>query len=67
MRRFKPASHKVYHGGNSSNILKSVFCGAVSRRDIATKHRLDFSFYFSGGVFRVRAPSPVEKWAQNTA
>jgi hypothetical protein len=35
--------------------------GAVSRREMSAKHRLDFSFYFSGGVFRVMAPSPGEK------
>ena len=36
MRRFKFAGHKVYHGGNSSNILKSFFCGAVSNRPWST-------------------------------
>ncbi len=34
MRRFKFAGHKVYHGGNSSNILKSFFCGAVSLSEL---------------------------------
>jgi len=34
---------------------------------MGAKHRLNFSFYFSGGVFRVREPLPGEKWAQNTA
>jgi len=31
------------------------------------KHRLDFSFGFSGGVFSEWAPSLGGKWAQNTA
>ena len=44
MRGFKFAGHKVYHGGNFSNILKSVFCGAVSRWKMGAKHRLDLSF-----------------------
>ena len=29
MLRLEFAGRKVYHGGNSSTILKSVFCGAV--------------------------------------
>ena len=40
---------------------------AVSRRKMGAKHRLDSSFQFSGGVFRVRAPLHGGKWAQNTA
>ena len=39
--------------------------GAASQRDIGAKHRLNFSFYFSGGVFRVRAPLPGGKWGAN--
>jgi len=35
MLRLEFAGRKAYHGGNFSNILKSVFCGAV--------------FYFAGG------------------
>jgi len=34
---------------------------------MGAKHRLNSNFQFSGGVFRVRAPSSGEKWAQNTA
>ena len=30
MLRLEFAGRKVYHGGNFSNIFKSVFCGAVS-------------------------------------
>jgi len=41
--------------------------GAVSRRKMGAEHRLNLSFYFSGGVFRVRVPLPGGKWAQNTA
>ena len=40
---------------------------AASRRKMGTKHRLDSSFQFSGGVFSKRAPLPGGKWAQNTA
>ncbi len=29
MLRLEFAGRKAYHGGNFSNILKSVFCGAV--------------------------------------
>ena len=39
----------------------------VSRRKMGVEHRLDLSFKFSGGVFRVMAPLPSGKWAQNTA
>ncbi len=31
MLRLEFAGRKAYHGGNFSNILKSVFCGAVSQ------------------------------------
>jgi len=34
---------------------------------MGAKHRLNFIFLFSGGVFRVMAPLPGGKWAQNTA
>ena len=41
--------------------------GAVFRWEMGEKHRLVFSFRFSGGVFSERAPSYGGKWAQNTA
>jgi len=55
MRRFKFAGHKVYHGGNSSNILKSFFCGAVSNRPWSTLAHKSVNFGFvcqAGAVSR---------------
>jgi len=37
--------------------------GAVSRREMSAKHRLDSSFHFSGGVSREEEPS---EWIMNS-